>query len=92
MKWKNKRKVYIYIYISTIDILIILLYLCYVKLNNFYSDLNQYQIYGLNPDGNVRVANMGPTWVLVAPGGPHVGPMNIAIRVVLEFGLSLPFM
>ena len=24
---------------------------------------------------------MGPTWVLSAPGGPHVGPMNIAIRV-----------
>ena len=25
---------------------------------------------------------MGPTWVLSAPGGPHVSPMNIAIRVV----------
>ena len=23
---------------------------------------------------------MGPTWVLVAPVGPHVGPMNLAIR------------
>ena len=23
---------------------------------------------------------MGPTWVLSAPEGPHVGPMNIAIR------------
>ena len=23
---------------------------------------------------------MGPTWVLSAPGGPHVGPMNLAIR------------
>ena len=21
---------------------------------------------------------MGPTWVLLAPGGPHVGPMNLA--------------
>ena len=21
---------------------------------------------------------MGPTWVLLAPDGPHVGPMNIA--------------
>ena len=32
------------------------------------------------PDNKVRVANMGPTWVLAAPGGPHVGPMNLAIR------------
>ena len=33
-------------------------------------------------DSKVHVANMGPTWVLEAPGGPHVGPMNIAIRLV----------
>ena len=26
---------------------------------------------------------MGPTWVLSAPAGPHVGPMNLAIRVAL---------
>ena len=32
------------------------------------------------PDNKVHVANMGPTWVLSAPGGPHVGPMNLAIR------------
>ena len=25
---------------------------------------------------------MGPTWVLSAPDGPHVGPMNLAIRDV----------
>ena len=25
---------------------------------------------------------MGPTWVLSAPDGPHVGPMNLAIRVI----------
>ena len=24
---------------------------------------------------------MGPIWVLLAPGEPHVGPMNLAIRV-----------
>ena len=29
----------------------------------------------------VHGANMGPTWVLSAPDGPHVGPMNLAIRV-----------
>ena len=31
------------------------------------------------PDSNVHEANMGPTWVLSAPGGPHAGPMNHAI-------------
>ena len=33
------------------------------------------------PDSKVHGANMGPTWVLSAPGGPHVVPMNLAIRV-----------
>ena len=35
---------------------------------------------GFNPDSKVHGANMGPTWVLPAPDGPHVGPMNLAIR------------
>ena len=34
------------------------------------------------PDNKVHGANMGPTWGLSAPDGPHVGPMNLAIRVV----------
>ena len=33
------------------------------------------------PDSKVHGANMGPTWVLSAPDGPHVGPMNLAISV-----------
>ena len=32
------------------------------------------------PDSKVHGANMGPTWVLSAPDGPHVDPMNLAIR------------
>ena len=32
------------------------------------------------PDRKVHGANMGPTWVLSAPDGPHIGPMNLAIR------------
>ena len=36
---------------------------------------------GYSPDSKVHEANMGPTWVLSAPDGPHVGPMNLAIRV-----------
>ena len=35
----------------------------------------------LYPDSKVHGANMGPTWVLSAPDGPHVGLMNLAIRV-----------
>ena len=28
---------------------------------------------------------MGPTWVLSAPDGPHVGPMNLAIRLLVHW-------
>ena len=31
------------------------------------------------PDSKLHGANMGPTWVLSAPDGPHVGPINLAI-------------
>ena len=31
-------------------------------------------------NSKVHGANMGPTWVLSAPDGPHVGPMNRAVR------------
>ena len=40
------------------------------------------------PDNNVHGANMGPTWVLSAPDGPHVGPMNLAVRVDMMLTLS----
>ena len=33
------------------------------------------------PDSKGHGANMGPTWALSAPDGPHVGHMNLAIRV-----------
>ena len=29
------------------------------------------------PDSNIYGANMGPTWVLSAPDGPHTGPMSL---------------
>ena len=35
------------------------------------------------PDSKVHGANMGPIWGRQDPGGPHVGPMNFAIRVYL---------
>ena len=37
------------------------------------------------PDSKVHGANMGPTWVLSAPDGPHVGPMNLAIRGCMNY-------
>ena len=40
----------------------------------------QTRLHGIIRDSKVRVASMGPTWGLSAPGGPHVGPMNLAIR------------
>ena len=38
-----------------------------------------------SPDSKVGEANMGPTWVLSAPGWPHVGHINLAIWEALEF-------
>ena len=40
-------------------------------------------------DSKVREANMGPIWGRQVPGGPHVGPMNFAIRVVMPENLKL---
>ena len=55
-------------------------------IESFVSELvAQYIHHGLPgsqyPDNKVHGANMGPTWVLSAPDGPHVSPMNLAIRV-----------
>ena len=32
---------------------------------------------------------MGPTWVLSAPDGPHVGPMNLAVRDLISIGIPI---
>ena len=34
----------------------------------------------MSPDIKVHGVNMGTTWVLSAPDGPHVGPINLATR------------
>ena len=41
------------------------------------------------PDSKIHGANTGPTWVLLAPDGPHVGPMNLAIRVIVSSHANL---
>ena len=35
----------------------------------------------IHPDSKIHGANLRPTWVLSAPDGPHVGPMNLAVWV-----------
>ena len=42
-------------------------------------------------DSKVHGANMGPTWVLSASDGPHVGPMNLAIRDTMRYTLCVTF-
>ena len=41
------------------------------------------------PDSKVHGANLGPTWVLWVPDGPHVGPMDFVIRVAFVRGIHL---
>ena len=36
------------------------------------------------PDSKVHGANMGPTQVLSALDGPHIGPMKLVIKVYLN--------
>ena len=41
-----------------------------------------YLYFHYNPDSKVHGSNMGPTRCLLAPGGPHVGLMNLVNREV----------
>ena len=36
-------------------------------------------------DNKVHGAYIWPTWFLSVPGGPHVGPMSLAVRDVHTF-------
>ena len=55
----------------------------------FHLAVRRFAING--PDSKVHGANMGPTWVLSAPDGPHVGPMNLAIRgyIAMVLGVTI---
>ena len=49
-------------------------------ISNLYSTSVTAGLYGItSPDSKVYGANMGPIWGRQDPGGPHVGPMNLAI-------------
>ena len=42
------------------------------------------RMFGANPNNKVHGTYMGPTWDRQDPGGPHVGPMNLAIREAIS--------
>ena len=43
----------------------------------YLNHMSQHIMVMMFPDNKVHGANMGPTWVLSAPDGPHVGPMGL---------------
>ena len=53
----------------------------YRAINNYHHDLAARLIQVSYPDSKVHWANMGPIWGRQDPGGPYVGPMNLAIWV-----------
>ena len=66
----------IYIFPCSQDTCICQCHNCNDNCWKFYSEFNEI---GNIPDSKVHGANMGPNWVLLAPDGPHFGPMNLAI-------------
>ena len=41
------------------------------------------------PDSEVHGANMGPIWGRQDPGGPHVGPINFVIWVIINLCIKI---
>ena len=62
-----------------------------LKLLLLIPEANELQhVQGYNcPDNKLHGANMGSIWVLSAPDGPHVSPMNFAIWVSAIVDLML---
>ena len=56
--------------------------LCIIVSSSALSDIFMHMVewFWNQPHINVHGANMGPTWVMLASDGPHVGPLNLAIR------------
>ena len=48
-----------------------------------------FQLLTIYPISKVHGNNMGPTWGLSAPDGPHVGPMNLTIRAAIIHGMYM---
>ena len=60
-----------------------IVFVIYSDFMRMVSDVHHVVKFSNIPDSKVHGANMRPTWVLSAPDGPHVGPMNLAIRDML---------
>ena len=62
--------------------------ICSLRCSAEWKSSGQYvgheNVWGNIPDSKVHGAYMGPTWGWQDPGGPHVGPMNIAIRDIYD--------
>ena len=61
------------------------------ELNDFIWHFLQWCI-NTNSDSMVYGANMGPTWGRQDPGGPHVGPMNLAIWEYISYLIIMIYM
>ena len=55
-----------------------------VVMNDSIKYLNSIASYGV-PDSKVHGDNMWPIWRREDPGGPHVGPMNLAITGITKY-------
>ena len=65
---------------------IFVLLLKFTKINHMKKNISL----GLHPQKAMFIgAKMGPNWVLLAPVGPHVGPINLAVRVIDVQGIKL---
>ena len=56
--------------------------------SSHFKHQSAYDKQNIDPDNKVHGVNMGPTWVLSALDGPHVGPMNLAIRGYCIYGTN----
>ena len=67
------------------NVLMICLYIIFIYYDQHIKYLHgkMRDIFYKIPDSKDHGANMGPTWDLSAPDGPHVGPMNLAIRDIM---------
>ena len=52
---------------------------CEIQVAKVWDSMLQKYDPAVNPDSKVHGAYMGPTWGRQDPGGPHVGPMILAI-------------
>ena len=50
-----------------------------LQIKGLVQDCINFSAQAKDPDSKVHGANVGPIWGRQDPGGPHVGPTNLAI-------------